>query len=412
MIGVGILTSNGYMALGFPARLVLLVWLLQGLLAVAGARAYAGLAAIVPGSGGEYRYLSALLHPALGCLAGWTSLLVGFAAPVAAAGYAAGLFAQRLHPGIDPRLFATLVIVGVTALQAVDLRVSKASQNALVVLKAALFLGIIVVGLVLGTNTLPPPPPPGPFPMAEFTTNLFFAAFAYTGWNAAVYAADEFETPQRTVPRAMVIGTLLVTGAYLLISWVFVTNITPADMKGWGEYQATTAHLLVGKLLGEGAAVAVSLGLVLLLVSSVNVLTLIGPRVNAAMARDGFLPRAFAGREGKTPWIAILLQSALAIGLLHTNRFDQLMGNVGLVLTFSSALTVAGLFRARLDARHSLRPGALPLLAGAVYILGSTWALWKKLTMDPGSGLWLVAITAVTLVAYAAARLLRRARRS
>lgn len=218
MVGVGILTSNGYMAFGFPARLVLLVWLIQGLLAVAGARAYAGLAATVPGSGGEYRYLSTLLHPALGCLAGWTSLLVGFAAPAAAAAYAAGLFAQRLHPGIDPRLFATLVIVGVTALQAIDLRVSRASQNLLVVLKAALFLGFIVVGLALGTNTLPPPPPPGPFPMADFTNNLFFAAFAYTGWNAAVYAADEFENPRRTVPRAMVIGTLLVTCAYLLIS--------------------------------------------------------------------------------------------------------------------------------------------------------------------------------------------------
>jgi APA family basic amino acid/polyamine antiporter len=261
----------------------------------------------------------------------------------------------------------------------------------------------------VGTNTLPPPPPPGPFPMADFATNLFFAAFAYTGWNAAVYAAEEFEDPRRTVPRAMVIGTLLVTCAYLLISWVFVTNITAADMKGWGEYQATTAHLVVAKLLGEGAAIAVSLGLVVLLASSVNVITLIGPRVNAAMARDGFLPRAFAGREGKAPWSAILLQTALALVLLYTNRFDQLMANVGIVLTFSSALTVAGLFRARLDTRRSPRPGVMPLVAAAIYILGSSWALWKKLSMDPKSGLWLVAVTAVTLVAYVAARFFRRA---
>jgi basic amino acid/polyamine antiporter, APA family len=142
------------------------------------------------------------------------------------------------------------------------------------------------------------------------------------------------------------------------------------------------------------------------------VLTLIGPRVNAAMARDGFLPRVFAGEAGRAPWTAILMQSVLAILLLHTNRFDQLMGNVGLVLTFSSALTVAGLFRARLDSRRSPRPGALPLLAGAVYILGSSWALGKKLTMDPASGLWLVAVTAVTFVAYAGARLRRRTGRS
>ena len=66
---------------------------------------------------------------------------------------------------------------------------------------------------------------------------------------------------------------------------------------------------------------------------------------------------------------------------------------------------------ARLDARRSPRPGVLPLLAGAIYILGSSWALWKKLTMDPKSGLWLVAVAAITMVAYLAARILRRAPR-
>src|SRR5215831_3951669 len=115
MIGVGVFLSTGFMAQQLRPALILLAWAAGAVLALAGAKAYAAVAQAVPRSGGEYRFLSELLHPALGYLAGWGSLLVGFAAPIAAEALAAGNFANSVWPGADPRTFA-LALIGLLTL--------------------------------------------------------------------------------------------------------------------------------------------------------------------------------------------------------------------------------------------------------------------------------------------------------
>src|SRR5262245_4801348 len=102
MIGTGVFVSAGFMADTMGPGLILFSWIVGGALAMAGARAYAAVAEIVPRSGGEYRFLSDLFHPWLGLLAGATSLLAGFSAPVASSARTAGPFAQTLFPGLDP----------------------------------------------------------------------------------------------------------------------------------------------------------------------------------------------------------------------------------------------------------------------------------------------------------------------
>ena len=109
MVGTGVLTTAGFMALDLTPRQILLDWLLGGVIALAGATAYAALARQVPRSGGEYRYLSELFHPALGYLAGWTSLMVGFSVPVALAALAGGAFAQTVLGAVDARLTAAIL---------------------------------------------------------------------------------------------------------------------------------------------------------------------------------------------------------------------------------------------------------------------------------------------------------------
>jgi basic amino acid/polyamine antiporter, APA family len=412
MIGVGVLTSNGYMVKALSPSLIFLVWIIQGVLAIAGARAYAGIAATVPGSGGEYRYLSDLLHPSLGCLAGWTSLLVGFAAPVAANAYASGLFLKEVAPDVfgNARVVAAGLIILVTAFQVLDMRTSKWSQDVLVLLKAALFAAFILIGVVLGANRIPEPAQAAPatgFPMTIFITNLFYAAYAYSGWNAAIYAAGEFRDARRTVPRAMVIGAALVTLAYLAITWVFVANLSPGDIS-LDNRQATVAHLIVNKLIGKAAAAAVSIGIVIILVSAMSAMTLLGPRVNAAMARDGFLPRVFAGREGRPPVGSVLLQAAIALGLLFLNSFAALMQNVGVVLTFSSALTVLGLFRLQAGYKSYAKPGFVAVASGVLFFLASCWTLYMSFKLSPRTIIWVAAICAITAVAYIATQALRR----
>src|ERR1043165_9092169 len=123
------------MAMSLAPSYILLAWLVGGIAALSGARAYAAVAQAIPRSGGEYRYLSVLWHPILGYLAGWTSLFVGFSQPVALDSQLVGYYFTTLGFDIGWRPITLAVIAGVTALHAFDLRASRRGQNVLVAIK-------------------------------------------------------------------------------------------------------------------------------------------------------------------------------------------------------------------------------------------------------------------------------------
>ena len=307
VIGVGVLTNTGYMAVHLGPRAILLAWVVGGAMAMAGACCYGELARAIPRSGGEYRYLSDLLHPFFGTLAGWTSLLLGFSAPVALAASTAGpFFATRRSRRRRRRSPGAALIVLATASQAFDARWSKGTQDALALLKGLLIAGFIVVGLVLGSHAVPSwraPEAPATLPVRPFAVSLVYIAFAFSGWNAVVYAAEEFREPRRTVPRAMLWGTALVTIVYLAVNAIFVANLSGDRLAGWlgqDTTRITLAHLLMQQLAGSGAARATSLCVVLSLASSVMAMTMAGPRVAAAMAARG-VPAAGARRPRGSP---------------------------------------------------------------------------------------------------------------
>ena len=406
VIGVGVLTNTGYMAVRLGPRAILLAWAVGGAMAMAGACCYGALARAIPRSGGEYRYLSDLLHPFLGTLAGWTSLLLGFSAPVALAASTAGPFFATVVPQAPPVVTGAVLIVLATASQAFDARWSKRTQDALALLKGLLIAGFIVVGLVLGAHAVPSwraPEAPATLPVRPFAVSLVYIAFAFSGWNAVVYAAEEFRDPGRTVPRAMLWGTALVTVVYLAVNAIFVANLSGDRLAGWlgqDTTRITLAHLLMEKLAGPGAARATSLCVVLSLASSVIAMTMAGPRVAAAMAAEGVLPRALAGREGHPPVWSVLLQSSLALVLLATNSFEGLLRSVGVLLTLVSALTVALLLRLRFGRTPFPRPSLSVVAAAIVYLAGSAWMLWYTLTEDPRALLWLAVVAVAAAIAY------------
>src|SRR6185503_1392211 len=167
--------------------LILLAWVVGGVVSMAGARAYASVAFLVPRSGGEYRYLSDLFHPWLGTLAGWTSLLAGFCAPVATAAATAGPFAATLFPGLDEGIAGAAIIIGVTLAHTFHRGVSKIVQDELAVAKLMLIAGFIAAGLALGSLAWPdwqPRRAPASGPVANFMAQLVFVMYAYTGWNS------------------------------------------------------------------------------------------------------------------------------------------------------------------------------------------------------------------------------------
>lgn len=412
MVGAGVFLSAGFMAQDMGPGPILLAWVVGAVIALCGAKAYGQVAAWVPRSGGEYRYLSELLHPALGYLAGWASLLVGFSAPIAVNALAAGAFVATIVPGIDSRAVSVGAIVVLAVLHATGLRASKLGHNALVAVDALLLLGFVLVGLLLGRNSWPtwvaPNAVPG-FPLQAFVGSLFFIAFAFSGWNAAAYAASEFRRPQRDVPRAMLLGCAMVAALYLVVNWVFVANLTPEQGRAVFEYETTRitlGHLVVRELLGPAGGVAMSLLSLIAFFSAASAMTLVGPRVYAAMAEDGFLPRLLAARAGRPPVGSVLLQSALALLLLYTHTAQQVLTNVGALLTLFAALVSVSIFRVRFAPTTLPRPSAATLAAAGVHVASAGYMLYFGFRGSTHLLLWVAVVAVVALAGYAATRAL------
>jgi APA family basic amino acid/polyamine antiporter len=415
MIGAGVFLSTGYMAQELGPWPILLAWVAGAVIALAGTVAYGEVARMIPRSGGEYRFLSEVFHPALGYFAGWASMLLGFAAAIAVDGLAAGNFLATLLPGIDPRATGAIVIVAVTLLHAFNARVSSVTQNALVILKAVLVVGFVIVGLVLGSNAAPTWTPPqaahGTAAVQAFARSLFFIAFAYSGWNAAAYASEEFRHPTREVPRSMIIGCALVAAFYLLVNWVFIANVTPASAAAVTLYEktrVTLGHVIMRDLLGEMGGKVVSIIMIIAFVSAASAMVFVGPRVCAAMARDGYLPRAFAGRRGpdgrdRPPLGSVLLQGGLSLLILGTQRLQDVLQGIGALLMLFSALTGLSLFWARWFRKDLPRPATSGLVAAAVYVVATVWLFYLGFS-SMSHVVWLPGLIVVSMTAYLLSR--------
>ena len=407
MIGAGVFLSTGFMAQDMNPQQIMAAWLAGMLIALIGAKAYSGIAQLVPYSGGEYRFLSTLIHPALGYLAGWASLLIGFSAPIAVNAIAAGAFAGTLHPGINTVVFAALMVLALTAAHAVGMRISVTAQNSLVAFKVLLVAGFIVAGLIYGNNAWPEWTPPNQadgFPASAFMQNLFYIAFAFSGWNAAIYAASEFKNPKRDVPRAMVMGCIVVGILYLFINWIFVANLNTSDqfavVFNYETDRVTLGHVIMKNILGETGAACMSVFAIIAFISSSSAMTFLGPRVYAAMARDGFLPAALKGKEGKPPVGAVLLQGAISLFLVLAYQLREVLSNVGAILTLFCALTVFSLFWVCFRRREYQRPAPLVLIAGGLYLLISVVMLYFGFKNSPTLNLWVGICILAALTGY------------
>ena len=416
MVGAGVFLSAGFMAQDLGPRAILIAWVVGLVLALCGALSYATLAELIPRSGGEYRYLSELMHPALGYLAGYGSMLLGFSGPVAIDAIAAAAFLKTLVPGVHIKSVAIVVIIAVTVLHAVNLRVSKVGQNALVVIKMIIVLLFVAVGLLFGSYEAPswqPPGNPDGFAWAPFMASLFYIAFAFSGWNAAVYAAEEFKHPKRDVAKATLVGCLAVGVLYLVVNWIFVANLTPesaAVVFSYEEKRITLAHVIATDLLGGSGGAAMSVMMIIAFVSAASAMTFVGPRVYAAMAEDGFLPRVLVARDGQVPVGSVVLQGAIAVVIVLVQPFQHIMHDVAAILTLFTLLTVLSLFRVRFARRDLPRPSALRLAAAVVYSLLALWMMYYGFQAKTQLLLWVGVVVGVALAAYLITEASRKAK--
>lgn len=390
IIGTGIFTTTGYQAAGIPSQFaILLIWLVGGVLALCGALAYGELASALPRSGGEYHYLRTLYHPALGFVSGFISLLAGFAAPVAASAMAFGAYLERVFPATNGKAAAVTLIVLMTILHSLNIHYGARVQNAFTIAKVAIILFFIGAGLAITPAPQPVSIVPGSADWSlvlstGFAVALIYVSFAYSGWNAAAYIAGDVANPRRNVPRALFLGTLIVITLYVLINFVYLYTSPLAALAGKPEVGDVAAHHIFGDTGGRIMSTFITLALV----SSVSSMTMAGPRVLMAIGEDLPALRLLATRnKGQVPYVALVMQSGIAIIFILTSAFEFILGYIGFTLSLIAALTVSGVYvlRARhLEAKHAevVRTWGYPFTP-ALFIALSMWMAYSVISDKP-----------------------------
>jgi APA family basic amino acid/polyamine antiporter len=344
IVGTGVFTTLGLQVQETTDGFALLaLWAVGGLIALAGALAYGELSAAIRGSGGEYRFLGRIYHPSLGAVAGWVSIGAGFAAPVALAAMALGRYAGPLI-GVPPQTLGVVAILAATGVHLLAPAIGGRVQVAVTTLKVLLIVAFIVVGLGHGTRTTlsfaPHASSWSVIASGPFALSLIFVSYAYSGFNAASYFQAEVVDAERNVPRALVIGTLIVTVLYVALNWVFLRTTPIADLAG----QVEVGAIVAGHVLGESGGRVMSGLIAILLVSTISAMTLAGPRVIESMAEDLPPLRPLAQRTATgSPSRAVLLQGALALAFVMTDSFVGVLTYAGFTLTLSTVLAVVGL---------------------------------------------------------------------
>lgn len=406
MIGVGVYTTSGYtlLALGNPTQ-VIVAWLVAGVIAICGAIGYASLASRFTQSGGEYLFLSRTWHPVAGLMAGWVSLLAGFTGAIAAAALGLEYYLAPMLPEAQlPACTLAIACVVVAAiLHTIGVRTAARIQDLIVVLKLLMIVGFIVFAISsaqtwdgLAAVDSPASPPSKTFDLLEFANQLVWISFSYLGFNAAIYVSGEVIRPERTVPRAMIAGTILVTFLYVVLNAIFVLAPS-AEAITSEENRAQVAAVAAQAIGGPQFAAFVRIVIVISLFTSVSALVMTGPRVYAKMADDGFLPKWFSFR-GATPASAIWFQALLAVVAIYISSLQNLLGYLGMTLSLCSALTVSMLFVLRRRQSSIWMPAyGIP---AAIYVLATLVLAVLYGIGKPGSALAAVITLLAGVIVY------------
>ena len=372
VIGVGIFTTPGVVASMVPsAAAMLAVWAFGGALAFAGALAYAELAAWRPQAGGEYVYLRESFGSLAGFLTGWTSFVAGFSGAIAFGSVAVAGYLDRFIPGagdatvltewhlgplglvVSTRaLVAITIIVALALVQVRGVRPGRLLQNSLTTVTVSALVAFVIAGLIVAkapqaaAAVVQQPPANG------WLTAMVPVMFSYTGWNAAVYVAEEVRNPTRNVPIALGIGTASVVVLYLALNTLYLRVVPRHELIG----AIGVGEIAAGRLFGSAAASMFAAVAILIILSSLSAWTLAGPRIYFAMARDGLFLRSAARIHPhyRTPAIAIFAQTAWsALLVLFWSTFEQLLTYTGFSVILFSALAVLSLFFVRIRGKDT-----------------------------------------------------------
>src|SRR4029453_10924462 len=428
VIGGGILFAPPQVAASIPSpALFLLIWIVGGGLAFAGAMAYAELAAVRPRAGGEYVYLDAAFGRLAAFLTGWTSFVAGFSGAIAASAVVFASYLGRFVAGASdatplvtvpipwvPLTVSrqTLVAVSVIALMAwIHVRgvgPGRVVGNVLAALKVSAIAMFIALGFSVGAGSAANlDTSAGPVQGTSWLLWLVPVMFTYAGWNAATYVAEEIRDPGRNIPLALGMGTLAVIAIYCLLNLLYLYVVPIGSL---AAVKGSVLDVIADKVLGVRAGDVMGVVSIVSLAASISAMTIAGPRVYFAMARDGvfFAPAARVHERYRTPAVSIVAQAIWSGVLVVSGGADALIRYTGFAVVLFSGVAVAALFVLR--AREPGAPRAFSALgypvAPAVFVVASLLIVLNAMYRDPrpsGAGV-LIILAGVPLYALFARR--------
>jgi APA family basic amino acid/polyamine antiporter len=374
IIGSGIFVTPAEVArhVGTPL-LVVGVWILGGLVALAASFVYAELAARRPEVGGQYAYLRDAYGPMPAFLYGWALLLVIQSGGMAAVAITfARYFADLVEIALPDSAVAVAVLALLTLINCIGVRSGSNVQSALMVLKILAITALVVVGLLLAPAA---PAEMQPTSSGSLSTLAAIGAamtpvmFSYGGWQTASFVAGEMRDPRRDLARGLLLGVAGVVVLYTAVAFVCVLALGPAGLAA----SKTPATDVMRLAVGERGATFIALGVTISTLGFLSQGMLTAPRVYFAMAEDGLFFRSVARVNATTrvPMVAIALQGVAAAIIAVSGTFGQILSYVVSVDFLFFGLTGLALFVFRgrdADERASFKVPGHPFTTG-FYIL-------------------------------------------
>ncbi len=383
MIGTGVFTSLGFQLVDIQNTWsIVLLWVLGGVFALIGAFTYAELGTNFDESGGDYIFLSKLIHPLVGYVYAWTSLTVGFTAPIAISVMAMQSYLSPIAPSIFNAWFGVAVILVLAAVHSVSIGQSGKFHNVSTAIKVGFIVTLIILGFAFAPVHENAIDLSGAWQdeilLPGFAVALVFVTYAYTGWNAAAYIVDEIKDVRRNLPKALVIGSAVVTLLYVLLQMVFLKHASVDQLSGKVE----VAFIAFKNLFGSEKGHWISYFIAIQLIATISGYLWTGSRITFAMAKDHSLWRKLAVKnKNGIPVRALWFQAVVSMLLTLTGTFEEVMLYAGFVLQLMGTLTVASIFW--LKGRQGAYRSPLKPFLQILFILFSLWILGYMLFERP-----------------------------
>jgi len=418
IIGTGVFVKARVMTcnVGSP-EMVMLVWLLAGLLTLCGALVYAELGAMMPRSGGEFHFIGAAFGRRFAFLYGWTKT-IALGASVAALSIVFVMFLNDLLggglPPIAVQLLPLVIIAVSTGLNLQSARSNGRTATILTGVKIALVLAVGLGAFFLAdgnwgnfsqgseTGTCEGVPDSTRLGVSGFGAAMLGALWGYNGWSVIAAMGGEIKNPGRTIPRALIGGTLTVIVLYLFVNAAYFFVLTPAEVASVSQ-SSSVAGEAASRFFGPAAAAIMSAGLMISAYGTLHTTLLSGPRIPYALARAGMLPAGLARISSHgVPAVAILAVGAWSIVLSVSGTFDILTDMYIFILWIFFGLSggaVLVLRRTMPDAERPYRVWGYPVVP-ILFLLVTVFLLVNTLIATPSRALAGIVLIILGLPVY------------